>query len=225
MIVTCPACNIRYRVEDAAVGNAGRDVRCAGCGHTWHQAPPIPPLPVARAPIAAPRPAIPVEIPAPPGEPTPLVASLRPSPTPDVRHSWGIAAFLGVAFVVAAAAAGLIVGRDRIAAAWPATIRYYQLVGIKLEPLGAGLEISRISPTRTADALIIEGDITNTAATPRSVPRLRVALRDANQREIEFTIVDPPVGRLLPGEVVHFKTPFPRPNDAASGVAVTFAAG
>ena len=42
MFLTCPACRTRYRVDDALLGGAaGRAVRCANCGHTWHAAPVI----------------------------------------------------------------------------------------------------------------------------------------------------------------------------------------
>lgn len=37
MILTCPSCSARYKVDDKAfAGEAGRDVRCAKCQHMWH---------------------------------------------------------------------------------------------------------------------------------------------------------------------------------------------
>jgi predicted Zn finger-like uncharacterized protein len=40
LIVTCPACRTRYRVDEAALARpAGRTVRCAACGFTWHHPP------------------------------------------------------------------------------------------------------------------------------------------------------------------------------------------
>src|SRR5579862_9013106 len=39
MILTCPSCGTRYSVDGAKFPSQGRTVRCAKCGHSWHQAP------------------------------------------------------------------------------------------------------------------------------------------------------------------------------------------
>lgn len=39
MILTCPACGTQYSVSDNAIPAGGRNVRCASCGHSWHQQP------------------------------------------------------------------------------------------------------------------------------------------------------------------------------------------
>ena len=39
MILTCPACGTQYAVKDGAIPEGGRKVRCASCGHSWHQEP------------------------------------------------------------------------------------------------------------------------------------------------------------------------------------------
>ena len=38
MILTCPSCDTRYSVDGSKFPAAGRTVRCAKCGHSWHQA-------------------------------------------------------------------------------------------------------------------------------------------------------------------------------------------
>ena len=39
MIITCPSCSSRYSVNAASFAPSGRKVRCAKCGHSWHQVP------------------------------------------------------------------------------------------------------------------------------------------------------------------------------------------
>lgn len=134
---------------------------------------------------------------------------------------WGV---LGMIFVLLALAIlAAIIARKEVVAMWPQAARLYALAGLAVAPPGPGLELAKIAPTRTAESLVIEGDITNTGSTVRDVPRLRVALRDPAEKETQFRIIDPPTARLGPGETAHFKTSFDHPDEAATGVLVTFA--
>jgi len=119
--------------------------------------------------------------------------------------------------------AGIVVARGAVVAIWPPAARLFILAGLPVETPITGLKIEKLTPARTPDGLMIEGDITNTGKAPRDLPRLRVALRDTSEKEVQYKIVPPPKPRLMPGEVAHFKTPFDHPDDAATGVVVTFA--
>jgi hypothetical protein len=84
------------------------------------------------------------------------------------------------------------------------------------------LELRKVVPTRTANSLVIEGDVTNSGNMASDVPQLRVVLRDSAEKEVQFKIIDPPKARLGPSETARFKTTFDHPDDAAIGVVVTF---
>ena len=145
----------------------------------------------------------------------------RRHPRRRLAVGWSV---LGVIFVLLALAiVATIVARKEVVAMWPAAARLYALAGLSGAPPGPGLELAKIAPTRTAEGLVIEGDITNTGSAGRDVPRLRVALRDPAEKETQVKIIDPPTARLGPGETAHFKTSFDHPDEAATGVLVTFA--
>ena len=216
MILVCPTCRTRYKVDDEALNRpGGRTVRCANCNHSWHH-PTSPPAQLLRlrerlqavgppSVVTAPRPAI-------------------VAPPPPRRHRRSGLGWVVVILMLGGAIVGAILGRDQVTALWPRAVQFYELVGLKHEALGAGLDIAHVISTRNADGLIVEGDITDRTSVPRSVPHLRVALRDAAQHELIFKIVDPPRERLLPGETSHFVVAFLPAPDAAVGVVVTFVA-
>ncbi len=39
MILTCPECETQYFAEDSTIGDSGRTVKCASCGHSWFVGP------------------------------------------------------------------------------------------------------------------------------------------------------------------------------------------
>src|SRR5271170_2258033 len=226
MIVSCPVCRTRYRVDEGALrGQSGRTVRCANCGHTWHQA--ASPEPPANGDEAETDGRIEPALEVPPRPATTLEVPPRQRVLPEPRRSrsrWGTLRWLVVAVLLALAVlAGVVVARGAVVALWPPAERLYALAGFSAEPPGTGLKIEKLAPSRTPDGLLIEGDIANGGKTTQDLPQLRVALRNAAEKEVQFKIIDPPQPRLAPGAVAHFKTPFDHPDDAAKGVVVTFA--
>jgi hypothetical protein len=157
----------------------------------------------------------------------PRPASAPAPPMRNYRRRRFSAKWVALIVLVVVLAIAISIGittRGRVAANWPLAVRLYGLIGLPVDGTGAGLDLGKVTPTRTPDGLIIEGDIVNNTGTARDIPRLRVALRDSSEKEVQFKIIEPPKPQLAPGEVAHFKTPFEHPEENAAGVVVTFAA-
>jgi hypothetical protein len=94
---------------------------------------------------------------------------------------------------------------------------------LKTAGVGTGLDIT-VTPLRNEGSFIVTGEITNTTDRALSVPPLRVGLRDTTQKEVDFQIIDPPVGTLAPGAVARFRTVFDHPSITATDVVARFGA-
>jgi Protein of unknown function (DUF3426) len=152
-----------------------------------------------------------------PPRPVPAPAP-KPARTANRRLSLGwfvlgvVIVVLALVFLVA------IVARSEVAATWPAASRFYAWAG-----LAPRLVLGKVVPMRTANTLVIEGEVKNSGNMPSEVPPLRVALRDAAEKDVQFKVIDPPKARLDPGDTARFTTTFDHPDEAATGVVVTFA--
>ena len=246
MLLTCPSCETRYQVDDAAIDRAaGRRVRCANCGYLWHFAPALEDnLPTEASPerLAAQR-AAPVragpagailagggraaaaiaDADVPEGE-TASTLELGSAAAPALGTASSLRRGLlqlGAAVIVVLAVLVPILGRNTVVETWPESAKVYEAVGLATAGPGTGLDV-KVTPLRSEGAFVVTGEITNTTGRAVGVPPVRVSLRDVTKREVEYQIVDPPVETLAPGGTAQFKTVFEHPNIAATDVAAKF---
>src|SRR5262249_1046573 len=151
--------------------------------------------PPAAVPVAAePQAAAAIEEPVAPRVEAPAGERLSPTVAlPPPRRGFAGLGCLVLIVVIAAAIASVVLARDQIAAAWPPAERFYNLLGIKITAkYTEWLEITKPSPTRKEERLVIEADIRNRSNYTRKLPKLRVSILDAGDKELSFNVFDPP---------------------------------
>ncbi|HEY9080240.1 DUF3426 domain-containing protein [Magnetovibrio sp.] len=139
-----------------------------------------------------------------------------------------------VALIVASVIVVLLVGvaltsvlaKNAIMKAIPMTKDYYVMLGIHHPEPGEGLAPQNVSGRRDVrnaiDYLIVEGIVANVEQQPIHVPLLKVALTNADGKEIRVMTQELPKTQLEPGETVPFKVEFENPPGTARSMVVGF---
>lgn len=175
MILSCPECGSRFRIDADKLGMRGRKVRCSRCAHTWRATPEdgepeeTPQAsPEAQSAEAAPATAPEPETPRPePEEAAPqpsfesfedvrqrVSASRRERPAPPREpESRGrrFAPVLGWAvfvLVVIGIVAGAWFGRHGIVERFPRAAALYDMVGVPVSTVAPGLELRDVRRER-----------------------------------------------------------------------------
>ncbi len=253
MILTCPACSTRYTVDEAKFPAAGRTVRCAKCGHSWHQAGPEPePAPepeFAPAPVPEPEPdvtpAAAEAIPAPVvAEPEPPLeepfggpsagtrAYAPPAQMPErfreqkLQTAAVVAGWVGLVAVVLLIGYSAVRYRQDIAAIWPQSAGVYSGLGMPVN--ASGIDFRNVTYRRESEdgqsVLVVTGQIVNGGARELPVPQtVRVGLTDIDNRELYHWTFKPDATVLKPGAQLSFRTRLSSPPAAARFAVVTFA--
>ena len=231
MIVTCPSCDAKYRVNAEALEARGGRAKCASCAHVWTVEEDA--LPLVET----------VDAPKPDSEP---VAQAEPEPAPapslrekphaairareDARRRKARLATEGLGWAGVAACLMLTLGaafifRVDVVEIWPRSAGAYAAVGLDINPTGLevrGLEAS-ISEEEGTPVLIVEGEVQNVTGRSReSVSLLAQVLDDTGQVLAEWSLfLESP--SLEPGTGERFRTSFPAPPEAGSRVEIVLA--
>lgn len=229
MILTCPACNTRYLVPDAAIGPTGRQVRCAACRHSWFQDAAV--LDLGPEPAAeseepkAPVDALPPEEDA-SGAPAPIPPSVEPRPVYGEENEpvadrapaydafaheapfrprrnpaklWTLLAGIAAAVMLAAVAALAYFGPPAIAE----RLGFAGEVKVPLIIEATGAPERRTIPSGN-ELFSVTGRIINPTTQTQPVPDIHANLLDAQDRIVYAWTIARPVATLPPGGTVVF---------------------
>lgn len=219
MILTCPECATRYQTDLAHFAAEGRKVRCAKCGHVWHQGP----LSAQAEPepeFSAVEETAPVVAAASPPQRTAYAPAFDSAPYPVAPESsvsatrkpdWGARASLATGWLALAAVIAVIGWsamrfRQEIAMLWPQSASFYAALG---RPVNIrGLAIADLSSHNENEdgqsVLTITGRLVNITSHELSVPRIRITLTDDDRRVLYDWSFATSVTTLGPGQAVKF---------------------
>ena len=226
MILTCPECATSYFVPDDSLGPNGRRVRCQSCAHTWRATPNDEPLELtARA-----------------GEPDTAAFGKRDdlaeAPAPELPKAFraraeqqrrmrraaavgGVWAGLACLFVGLLGAAWLF--RVEVVEMYPRTAAAYAAVGAPVNPVGLEFASVRARPAPNDHGkVLVSGALRNVRDHAVTAPVVRIALLDAEGREIGHQMLTVPGPAIEPGAVLGFATLAPDPRAQVADIGVAF---
>jgi hypothetical protein len=212
-------------------------VRCAACGFSWFAEPHLELRdPEPRAEVALP-------------EPEPLTrerverlrkAAQQPGPAPSAaakfraqqaermrrdRTRAAVAVWGATGAALAASATGMVVFRQDVAEIWPRSASAFAALGLDVNVYG--LEFYNLGVQRSFDGetpvLLVSGEVRNIGRDAKTVPPVRLSLRDAQSHEIfqlVNTVADHPVAA---GAAAPFQIRVDNPPADAVDLEATFA--
>lgn len=223
MILTCPQCDTRYQADEAKFPSRGRNVRCAKCGHVWHQAPVASPADSEDASLlsegaaaSAPRQADSFRF----HNPAPRVEEARGPWLGKIAVAAGWLALVAVIVLIGFSAVRY---RQEIATVWPQSTAFYSALGLPVR----GLDFRDLHSSRRMEngqaVLVVTGTIVDDSAIELAVPQtIRIILSDAKNHEVYRWTFAPDVTLLKPGQSTKFVTRLASPPATARHLEIHF---
>lgn len=185
MILTCPECETQYFADDATIGDSGRTVKCAACGHSWYVGPEGGPKP---GPAAA------------TGAHEAYRLKVRERRRRKSR-SVALMSWIITTAVAATIVGGAILFRDQVARVWPQSATAFSAIGFEVNRFG--LEFVDQSAERffdgTTPILEVSGTVRNLSTETADAPHVRIILIDDAGAEVARFSAPIQPGRI-PGE-------------------------
>ncbi len=168
MILTCPECETQYFADDSTIGESGRTVKCASCGHSWFVGP-------EGAPSAATS----------PGAHETYRLKVRERRRRKSRAA-ALSAWTATVAAFIVILAGLTLFRGEVVKRWPESASTYAAIGMPVNRFG--LEFLDTEAERffdgTTPILEVRGAVQNITGRTRSAPFVRVTLLDDQGTEV-----------------------------------------
>ena len=160
MIINCEACQKRYLVDETVLGVSGRTLKCAACGHRWHQK------------------ATPSEQDL--GNTLAVENKTLAESTP--KKGWmSLSALVFVLLLVILG--GGYFARFHVVSTWPQAEKFYQLIGVHASSTKASkLVLKNVRPLKVSEEnapetiVIIRGDILNPTDAVENLKSLDIAV-------------------------------------------------
>jgi len=228
MILTCPSCSTRYSIDPITIGQEGRAVKCAKCGHKWREFPPDD-MPKKVTVEVEPQDQS-SETPAPSADPGMSIEQMTAAKShvagkvgSGKKRRW--IAWLLLLLILAALVCGAFFGRNIIVQVWPGSAQYYQYLRIDVETQNElGLEIHDLKTKSVLQngvtTLTVSGVIKNVTDGPQLLPRIKIALIDDKGQSVYSwtTTVEEP--EVMPWGQVEFSSSMNQPPEEAKNVKV-----
>lgn len=243
MILTCPQCAERFKVDAELLAPKGRKVRCAKCKHTWHQLPDP-----AELDDATDTQDIEAELEKLTEQPAErskgftkddIPRALRPddgdeaeSDSSHVRMSRKaiFSGALGVASALLVGGLVLFTAQENIVRVWPASYALYDALGIAAPIEGEGLVFEKMTAKLVKSEgdkimLAIEGQIINLKSDSMTLPLIEASLRDEAGEVLHHWIITPPKNTIEAEAVMKLSAKAAFTKDKAVSVTLKFVAG
>ena len=163
MILSCPECETQYFADDESIGDSGRTVKCAACGHSWFVAKPE-----AKS-VSAKR----------AGAHELYRAKVRERRRRKSRiaavSAWTVSSAIATVFLLS-----LIVFRTDVASVWPQSASAYRLIGMDVNRFRVDFVDAQAERffDGTTPILEVRGAVINVSTDAVPAPQVRVALLD-----------------------------------------------